>query len=56
MYCYKFECYAKNADGHYARFNVEGEEEYREDCVIIHNALLASPDILVCGAEIWLRN
>ena len=52
MYYGHFEGYVKDDDGRCIRFEVECEKIRREDCVLIHNALLKSPDIHLCGVSI----
>ena len=52
MYYGHIEGYVKDDDGRCVHFEVECEKVRREDCVLIHNALLKSPDIHLCGASI----
>ena len=52
MYRGHFEGYVRDDDGRCVHFEVEREKVCREDCVLIHNALLRSPDISVCAASI----
>lgn len=52
MYHGYFEGYVKDDDGRCVHFEVECEKVRREDCVLIHNALLKSPDISACASSI----
>lgn len=52
MYHGHFEGYVRNDDGRFVHFEVKCEKVRREDCVLIQNALLKSPDISVCAASI----
>ena len=52
MYHGHFEGYVRDDDGRCVHFEVECEKVRRDDCVLIHNALLRSPDITVCATSI----
>lgn len=52
MYHYRFECRTNLKTSENIRFIVEGAEKSRTDCVKIHNALIASKQIIISGASI----
>lgn len=52
MYHYRFECRTDLESAKNVRFIVEGTEESRTDCVKIHNALIASTQIVISDASI----
>ena len=52
MYHGHFDAYVRDKDGRCVHFEVACEKIRREDCVLIHNALLRSPDIHLCGVSI----
>lgn len=56
MFHYCFDCYTRSDDGRLVRFKIEGDRERREDCVAVHNAVLRSPAVSICGASLTERD
>ena len=52
MYHYRFECRLDTARCNNPKFVIEGDEAKLAACAAIHNALLASPEIVVTGASV----